>query len=79
MNMNESIRDMIISEAKLGEILGAQKRTVRRLTLEEGLPGYRLERGLYIYKAQEVLKWIESRKSGCRPAVSDSEDGVSTP
>ena len=79
MSPNENIREIILSEAKLVEILGAQRRTVRSLTLEEGLPGIRLERGLYVYKAQEVLNWIESRKACCRSAVTDSKDGPSIP
>jgi len=79
MNANERLDDILWSEPRMQTLLGCAKKQLRRLTLEEGLPGIRLERGLYVYKAPEVLNWIESRKTGCRSVVSDSEDGLSTP
>ena len=79
MNTNEDLAKTVWSEAGMMELLGCTKKQLRRLTLEGGLEGRRLERGLYIYLAADVLRWIEERKSNPGSAVTDSEDDLSTP
>ena len=65
------------SEPRMTELFGCTKKQLRRQTLEDGLPGIRLERGLYIYRAKDVLNWVAAKQSGRGSVVSDSEDGLS--
>ncbi len=79
MNTNEDLAKAIWSEAGLMELLGCTKKQVRRLTLEDGLPGIRLERGLYVYLAGDVLKWLAAKKSSQGSAVCLPENSPPHP
>ena len=75
MNTNEDLAKSIWSEAGMMELLGCRKQQLRRLTLEGGLPGIRLEKGWYVYHSSDVLKFLAARKSDQGSAVSDAEGG----
>lgn len=80
MNTNNDIAKMVWSEEAIQQLLGCTKKRLRRLTLQDdGIPSVRLERGLYVYLASDVLRWIEERKSNPGSPVTDAENGLSTP
>ena len=70
--MNEDLAKEVWSETAMLELLGCNKKQLRRLTLEGGLPGVRLERGFYVYLAGDVRKWLADRKSGRATPVTDA-------
>ncbi len=77
--MSDDLAQEIWSEQGMTELLGCTRKQLRRLTLEDGLPAVRLERGWYVYRAGDVRKWLEDRKSGRGASPSDDEAGVTTP
>lgn len=59
---NEDLAKEVWSEQGMTELFGCTKKQLRRMTLEGGLPAVRLERGLYVYLATDVRKWLASRR-----------------
>jgi len=53
---------IVWSEQGLMELLGCKKNQVRRMRTEHGLPFVRLQLGLYVYVAEDVLAWIEGKR-----------------
>jgi hypothetical protein len=78
-NDNQNLAQEIWSETGMQELLGCTKRQLRRLTLEGGLPAIRLERGLYVYQAGDVRRWLVERKNRPDPAATDTETGATAP
>lgn len=66
------------SEQGMMELLGCTKKQLRRLTLECSLPAVRLERGFYVYLAEDVGQWLAARKSSTGATVSLPEEAVTT-
>jgi len=64
MNTNERLDDVIWSESRMAELLGCTPEQVRSLALEGDLPKIRVQRGLYVFLAPDVLKWLEAKKLG---------------
>jgi hypothetical protein len=81
MNANDSqnLAQEIWSETGMQELLGCTKKQLRRLTLEGGLPAIRLERGLYVYLAGDVRRWLADKKNRPDATVTDIETGATTP
>jgi len=79
MNEERDLAKAVWSEAGLTELLGCNRRQLRRLTLEAGLPGVRLQTGIYVYLAEDVLQWLTERRTGSGQSVGDAETPVSTP
>ncbi len=57
-----TIEDKILSEERMIRLFGGNRKQLRLLTLEDGLPAVRLMRGWYVYRATDVIKWINKRK-----------------
>jgi hypothetical protein len=77
--MITKLDEIIWDESSMMALLGCSKKALRRLTLEAGLPAVMLERGLYVYLAEEVIKWVVDRKSRGARAASKAENSLSTP
>ena len=71
--MNDDLAKQVWSETSMQELLGCKKPQLRRLTLEGSLPAIRLERGLYVYLAEDVRKWLADKKSGQGKSVTQAE------
>lgn len=67
------------SEQAMIELLGCSKTQLRRLTLEGGLRGVRLQAGLYVYLAEDVRKWLVDLRDGSGPSESRVAGGQTTP
>ena len=65
-------------EQSMTELFGCTKSQIRRLTLEGVLPGVRLERGLYVFLARDVLDALRSLKAS-QAKVTSLENGLTTP
>ena len=77
--MNDELAKEVWSEPSMMELLGCTKKQLRRLTLECGLRGIRLQQGLYVYLAGDVRKWLADRQSGVERTVTTAENGIDTP
>jgi hypothetical protein len=70
---------IVWSEQGLMELLGAKKNQVRGLRLNHGLPFVRLQSGLTVYLAEDVLEWIERRKGEAAASKSPIRAASVTP
>ena len=64
MNATAEIAKEVWNETAMAELLGCTPEQVRSLALEGDLPKIRVQRGLYVFLAPDVLKWLEAKKSG---------------
>jgi hypothetical protein len=64
MNTETDMAKLVWNEAGIAELLGCTPEQVRSLALEGDLPKIRVQRGLYVFLAPDVLKWLEDKKSG---------------
>ena len=60
--MSMDLAKSVWSEQGLMELFGCSKKQVRRLTLEGGLAGIRLGSGLYVFLAEDVIKWLLDKR-----------------
>ena len=60
-DMKMRLEDLVYSEAAMLELLGIQKRTLDYLRLEKGFPFVRLALTCRVYRAADVMAWIDKR------------------
>lgn len=77
--MNVDLAKEVWSEEGIMELLGCTKKQLRQLTLEGSLPAIRLQRGFYVYLAEDVRKWLADRRTGSGAFVTERENDVTTP
>lgn len=59
MEDNQKLKDLVLSEVDLLELLNIEKRTLDTLRLEKGLPFIRLSSKCRVYLAEQVLDWLK--------------------
>ena len=70
---------IVWSEQALMELFGCKKNQVRGLRVNHGLPFVRLQSGLTVYLAEDVLEWIVRRKREAEASKSPREVVAVTP
>ena len=65
----------LCTDAKIAEITGQTKWTIRRWRLSEGLPTVIIG-GRFLYRPEAVLEWIKSKETAGAADIQAGETGV---
>ena len=65
-------------EASMMELLGCTKKQLRKLALEGVIPGVRLQQGLYVFVARDVLDALRALKAS-QAKQTTVKSGLTTP
>jgi len=61
-NQKTLLRDQVLSEVDLLELLNVEQPTLNTLRLEKGLPYIRLTTKCRVYLADDILGWLKQRQ-----------------
>ena len=61
-NQEQSLKDQVLSEVDLLELLNVEKPTLDTIRLEKGLPYIRLNNRCRVYLAEDVLGWLKEHR-----------------
>jgi len=67
--MSVELTKEVWNEEGMSQLLGCKRSQLRGLSAQHGLPRRRLQKGLYVYLADEVLRWLNER-----PVIGGEEE-----
>jgi len=64
MQQDMKLKDQLLSEVDLLELLNVEQQTLDRLRREKGFPYVRLNAKCRVYLGDQVLDWLKQQRTG---------------